>query len=145
MKFKVDENLITVAAAKGNPDVDSVSRELCDAFIDAGMLEMSPDNFNSSVLQATGPQYVSDVCAVLAGYLYNDETHTVPAGVFDAFCRLQIISEGCPRCGGKPEFVETNGHELHDGDRYTPNSYVIDEYIYRCRECGEIIKSENEL
>ncbi len=51
----------------------------------------------------------------------------------------------CPHCGGELKFVETEGHELKDGDYYTPNSYVIDNYVYRCAECGEIIKSEKEL
>ena len=145
MQFKIDKNLITVAAAKGNPDVVFVARELCDAFIDAGMIEMAPANFNVPVLQATGPQYVSDVCAVLAEYLYNDKTKSIPADVFDAFCKLVIVSDGCPHCGGELQFVETEGHEIKDGDYYTPNSYVIDNYIYRCAECGEIVKTEKEL
>lgn len=95
---------------------------------------------------ATGPQYVSDVCAVLAEYLYNDETHSIPADVFDAFCALIVWGDGdCPHCGGKLEFVETEGHELNDGDYFTPNSYIVDNYVYRCVECGEIIKTPNEL
>lgn len=51
----------------------------------------------------------------------------------------------CPECGGELRFVETDGHELKDGDYWTPNSYVIDYYIYECRECGKTIKSEKEL
>ena len=51
----------------------------------------------------------------------------------------------CPVCGGELDFVETEGHELNDGDYYTPNSYIIDYFVYRCRECGEIVKTENEL
>ena len=51
----------------------------------------------------------------------------------------------CPHCGGELEFVETEGHELKDGDYYTPNSYIVDNYVYRCVECGEIIKTPNEL
>ena len=93
-----------------------------------------------------GNTAVSDVCAVLADYLYNDETHSVPADVFDAFCALTVMGDGdCPHCGGELRFIETEGHELNDGDYYTPNSYVIDNYVYQCRECGETIKSEKEL
>ena len=125
---------------------ETVAVELCARFIDAGMIEMAPANFNVPVLQATGPQYVSDVCAVLAEYLYNDETHSIPADVFDAFCALIVWGDGdCPHCGGELEFVETEGHELKDGDYYTPNSYIVDNYVYRCVECGEIIKTPNEL
>lgn len=145
MQFKIDENLRIVADAKGEHQHSIVARELCARCIDAGYIEMVPANFNNTVLLATGPQYVSDVCAVLADYLYNDEFHSIPADVFDAFCKLVIVSDGCPKCGGELRFVETEGHELNDGDYYTPNSYVIDNYVYQCQECGEIIKSEKEL
>ena len=26
----------------------------------------------------------------------------------------------CPECGGELDYVETKGHELNDGDYYTP-------------------------
>ena len=145
MRFKIDENLKRVAAEKAARP-ETVSVELCAALVDAGMIEDPNDNWGESVLIATGPQYVSDVCAVLAEYLYNDETRSIPADVFDAFCALIVWGDGdCPHCGGELEFVETEGHELKDGDYYTPNSYVIDNYVYQCRECGETIKSEKEL
>lgn len=125
---------------------ETVAVELCTRFIDAGMIEVDPKNWGKSVLRATGPQYVSDVCAVLAEYLFGDETHSVPADVFDAFCALTVMGDGdCPHCGGELRFIETEGHELNDGDYYTPNSYVIDNYVYKCRDCGETIKSEKEL
>ena len=44
-----------------------------------------------------------------------------------------------------PKFIETEGHELKDGDYYTPNSYIVDNGVYRCVECGETIKIPNEL
>ncbi len=147
MKFKIDENLKMVAAAKVAPvDLETVAVELCARFIDAGMIDSDPDNITRTVMEATGPRYVKDVCAVLAEYLYGDDEHSISADVFDAFCKLVIIGDGgCPDCGGELEYMETEGHELKDGDYLTPNSYVIDNYVYRCRECGEIIKSEKEL
>ena len=147
MKFKIDKNLARVAQEiVCRADLNLVSRNLCRRFIDAGMIEDTPDNWGESVLRATGPKYISDVCAVLADYLYNDETHSVPSDVFDAFCALIVMGDvDCPHCGGELRFVETEGHELKDGDYYTPNSYVIDNYVYQCRECGETIKSEKEL
>ena len=147
MRFKIDKNLKRVAAAKVAPvDPETVAVELCARFIDSGMIEDLTDNFGESVLTATGPQYVSDVCAVLAEYLYGDESHSVPADVFDAFCALIVMGDGdCPHCGGNLIFGETEGHELNDGDYYTPNSYEIDYYIYHCAVCGETIKSEKEL
>lgn len=147
MRFKIDENLNRVAAAMSAPVAnEAVAVELCARFIDAGMIEDDPENWGKSVLRATGPQYVSDVCAVLAEYLFGDETHSVPADVFDAFCALTVMGDGdCPHCGGELRFIETEGHELNDGDHYTPNSYEIDYYIYHCAVCGETIKSEKEL
>ena len=147
MRFKIDKNLNVVAAAMAAPVAnEAVAVELCARFIKAGMIEDDPEKWGESVLRATGPRYVKDVCAVLAGFLYGDESRSIPADVFDAFCALIVMGDGdCPNCGGELRFVETEGHELKDGDYFTPNSYEIDNYIYECRNCGEIIKSENEL
>ena len=147
MKFRFDKNLERVAAEMVAPvDPQTVAVELCRRFIDAGMIEDDADHWGASVLLATGPQYVADVCKVLAGFLYGDESRSIPADVFDAFCALIVVGDGdCPHCGGELVFVETDGHELNDGDYNTPNSYVVDNYVYRCVECGEIIKTPNEL
>lgn len=145
MKFKIDENLKRVAAAKA-ASPETVAVELMAALVDAGIIDDTQDNWGESVWAAAGPRYVKDVCAVLAKYLYDDESHSVPADVFDAFCALIVMGDGdCPHCGGNLIFVETEGHELNDGDYYTPNSYEIDYYIYHCAVCGETIKSEIEL
>ena len=147
MRFKIDENLNRVAAAMVAPvDPETVAVELCRRFIDAGMIEDLTDYFGGSVLVATGPRYVADVCKVLAGFLYNDESRSIPSDVFDAFCKLVVMGDGdCPHCGGNLLYVETEGHEINDGDYYTPNSWVIDNYVYHCAVCGETIKTENEL
>lgn len=149
MRFKIDENLKIVVLHWDHyqyAPMAEFSKGLCAALIDAGMIEDTPDNWGVTVIQATGDKLVSDVCAVLAEYLYGDESHSVPADVFDAFCAITVMGDGdCPHCGGELRFVETEGHELKDGDYYTPNSYVIDNYVYQCRECGETIKSEKEL
>ena len=145
MRFKIDKNLKRVAAAKA-ASPETVAVGLMAALVDAGMIDDAQDNWGESVWAAAGQRYVSDVCAVLAEYLYDDESHSVPADVFDAFCALIVMGDGdCPHCGGNLIFVETEGHELNDGDYYTPNSYEIDYYIYHCAVCGETIKSEIEL
>ena len=146
MRFKNDKNLNVVAAAKVAPvDPETVAVELCARFIDSGMFEDTPDNYGLTVIQATGDKLVSDVCAGLSTFLFG-ECRAIHCDVFDAFCHLVILGDGdCPHCGGELQFVETEGHELNDGDYYTPNSYVIDNYVYQCRECGETIKSEKEL
>lgn len=146
MKFKVDSNLKIVAAAMAAPkDPEAVAVELCEWFVYEGYIEADPKNFNVAVSRATAGQNVMDICALLALYLYRDTSKPIPAGVFDAFCALVILPEGCPKCGGKLKYVEEEGRELRDGDYYTPNSYIVDYFVYICRECGEIIKSEDVL
>ena len=60
---------------------------------------------------------------------------------------FKIDDEGihCPLCGGILHEDEPEGHEVNDGDYYTPNSYVIDNYVYHCEECGEIYKLRDEI
>lgn len=146
MKFKIDNNLERLASIwciAERPELEKFSAELCAHLVHAGIIEDTPDNWGESVLIAMGPQYVKDVCDLLAGFLKVSRIHT---DAFDAFCRLIVMGDGnCPNCGGELKFSETIGHELKDGDYYTPNSYVIDYYVYHCPICGEIIKSKNEL
>jgi hypothetical protein len=145
MRFKIDENLKRVAAAKAARP-ETVSVELLAWLVEKGMIEEPTDYWGDTVLIATGPQYVSDICAVLAEYLYNYALHSIAPDVFDAFCSLVIFGDGdCPYCGGRLEHIKTEGRELNDGDYFTPNSYVVDGYIYRCVECGKIIETTNEL
>jgi len=147
MRFKIDKNLKVLAAAMVAPkEPENVAVELCARFIDAGMIEDTNENWGKSVLRATGPQYISDVCAVLAGFLYGDNSRPVPSDIFNAFCALTIMGDGnCPFCGGTLVYDDTEGHTVHDGDYYTPDTYVIDNYIYHCAECGKTIKSKEEL
>lgn len=147
MRFKIDKNLFRVAAESVVPvEMEPFAVDLCAALIDAGMIEDNGDNWGSSVLYVTGPQYVTDVCAILAGFLYGDKTRSIPSDAFDAFCALIVVGDGnCPLCGGELDLLEVEGHELNDGDYYTPNSYTVENMVYRCKECGEIIKSEKEL
>lgn len=147
MRFKIDENLNVVAAAKVAPvDPETVAVKLCARFIDAGMIEDTPDYFGETVSDAMGMLLVRDVRAILSGYLYGDSSRSIHCDIFEAFCRLIIMGDGnCPHCGGKLKYIETIGHELKDGDYDTPNSYIVDHYIYQCPVCGETIKSDKDL
>lgn len=146
MKFKIDNNLERLASVWGlteRPQLEKFSADLCAYMVHAGIIEDTPDNWGESVLIATGPQYVKDVCDLLAGFLKVSRIHT---DTFDAFCRLVIVGNGdCPKCGGNLKLKDTIGHELNDGDYFTPPSYVVDYYEYECPICGETIKSKNEL
>ncbi len=144
MRFKIDENLKIVADAMEYPQpIETVAVELCSRLIDAGMIEDPNDHWGESVLLATGPQYAKDVCDVLAKYLCVEYIDT---DVFDAFCRLIVMGDGdCPHCGGNLLYDHADGHELNDGDYWTPNSYLEDMFYYRCSYCDEIYKSKTEL
>lgn len=51
----------------------------------------------------------------------------------------------CPECGAELSFWGNEGHELNDGDYWTPPTYEIDCYVYKCPVCGEIYKTQNAL
>jgi len=146
MRFKRNKELFEFVKLIDGTTKKDIGRGLCAHLVKTGIIEDTPENYGVSVLIATGPRYVKDVCAALAEYLYDDETRTIPADVFDAFCRLIVMGNGdCPVCGGNLLYDETEGHELKDGDYYTPNSWVPDLYVYHCANCGEIYKTPNEL
>lgn len=141
MRFKNDKNLTRVAAATAAhvaPEIVAV--ELFRRMVDAGMIDDPEDCWMLPVVKVIGQETITDVCALLSEYLYGCN-QSIPADVFDAFCALIVWGDGdCPECGGELELIDAEGHELHDGDYYTPNSYIVDYYIYRCRDCGETVK-----
>lgn len=146
MRFKRNNELFRFVKMVSETTKKDIGRGLCAHLVKTGIIEDPNDHWGESVLIATGPRYVKDVCAALAAYLYDDETRSIPSDVFDAFCALTIVGDGdCPKCGGELIYDETIGHELNDGDRFTPPSYVVDYYVYHCPICGETIKSETEL
>lgn len=121
-------------------DPETVAVEMCARFIDAGMLDNEPCYFGCKTVEAMGPQYLSDLCGVLSEYLYGVR-RSINYDVFNAFCKITVIGDDdCPHCGGELKYIETEGHELNDGDYFTPNSYVEDKEVYRCVQCGETIK-----
>lgn len=147
MTFKNDQNLQTLMVAAQHAGISDAKipyqhgRELYDDLVESGFFENTTDNVGFDVQTVIGKRSVKDVCDFLSCFYGLP----IKCNIVDAFCHLQIVSEGCPECGGKLELIETDGHELHDGDYWTPNTYIVDEYIYRCAECGETIKTENEL
>lgn len=144
MTFRNDKNLQALSRARWcdgfGMTPEEHGHELYDWLTDEGLLEHTMENIGLTLLQAIGTAPVRVISDKL-GRLY----HGLESDLFDAFCQLVIISEGCPECGGPLAYVETEGHELKDGDYWTPNSYEIDNYVYHCTECGKIIKSKTEL
>ena len=145
MRFKNDKNLAIVAEYCHQP-AEQVSRDLC-AWTEH--LFREDTCFGDSVQTNTRDALVQDVAKSLYSYA-NKATggKALPLKweVFDAFRKLILMDEyDCPRCGGNLKYIETEGHHLNDGDRFTPPSYIIDIYVYRCPECGAYIKSKIEL
>lgn len=119
MQFKIDENLTRIAA-EISAVPETIAFDLYMRMIVAGLLHVDDINPGDSVLIATGPRYVSDICAVLAGVLYGDKSHPIPAGVYDAFCKLVIIPDDwCKYCG-------------------SPHTYADGLNTRHCSECGRM-------
>lgn len=121
----------------------AISEELAAAFIDADIIRDEPTVYGSTFIDAAGSHTM---------FLILDEFNAffgiegIRPEIWDALCACVLMGDGdCPECGGELRFVETEGHKLNDGDYYTPNSYVIDSYVYECANCGVITKSKNEL
>ena len=145
MRIKIDDNLKKVAAAiqLAPIDLSIFARLLCQKLIASNILSDVPDNYGLTIIQATGRARVYDVVFALIEYF---DIPALDMDTFDAFCRCVVIGDGdCPECGGELAFVETEGHEIKDGDYEHPNTYFVDKYVYQCRHCGEIVKSEKEL
>ena len=149
MRLKIDLNLMRVVRA--NPamyemrPIADIAKNMCNRFVDVGFIDDSPENYGMTFKYAAGAESVASICYELSIFLFG-KPREISCDVFDALCNVIILGDGdCPECGGELEFVETEGHKLNDGDYYTPDSYVVDKYVYECRNCGATIKSEIEL
>ena len=146
MRFKDDKKFLHFCLEMPDfPEIcplNEVARDLCALFVKAGMLQNIPDEYGATMGELIGDKSPADVCAILAPYMRVPVT----VEILNAFCGLTVIGDGlCPHCGGELKFVETEGHELHDGTHDVPNSYIIDKYVYTCPLCGETIKSDKQL
>lgn len=122
MKFKIDENMKRLAVEKPTARPEIVAFDLYMQMAFAGLLHVENIEPGMCVLRATGPRYVSDICAVLGSVLYGDNSHPIRADIYDAFCRLVIIpDEWCESCG-------------------SPNTYEDGAGFRICAECGRVIK-----
>ena len=147
MRFKIDNNFKTVCRLHPEfPEIKpatAISEELAAAFLDAGLFKDDESNYGETFIDVAGHNQMFSILDVLTKYC---GVEGIRPETWDALCACILMGDGdCPECGGELEFVETEGHELNDGDRWTPNSYIIDNYIYRCAVCGETFLSENEL
>lgn len=152
MKFKIDANLERVARWCSSYRIEDLSTELCEALEKAGIITDKPENIGKTLYEAKETVQVSAIMDIIERFssymryspvtvIKNDPT------IWDAINNLVLIDwSACPYCGEPElEYYEMEGHELNDGDYYTPNSWVIDFYVYNCPECGKTIKMSEEL
>ena len=147
MKFKIDNNFKRICGLHPEfPEIKpamTISEELCAAFVNAGIIGDKEDNYGLPFIQVAGNAMMFDILDVLTKYFGIESIYPE---IWDALCTCTLMGDGdCPYCGGNLEFVETEGHRLNDGDRWVDDSYIIDNYIYRCAVCGETVKTPNEL
>lgn len=146
MKFKIGQNLKKIAKAVGR-DPEIVRFELCEYYVDAGMIADDFMLYGESFATVTKDENVFAVCDIFRDYLGVD---FIPAPLFDALCNLVVMGGGdgeiyCPECGGRLEEKERIYRTLCGATYEFPEQYEIIGYIYECPICGEKIEKENEL
>lgn len=141
MRFKVDDNLRVVAGGKATPvDHKTFAKELCGRLVGAGMIEDTEENYGVSLLEATGPIYVADVCKELCGYL---ERERITADIWKAFCGLTVLGDGnCPKCGGELVLWDAEIRKVRSWRDEFPPEYRKVRETFRCKVCGEEILKE---
>lgn len=147
MRFKIDNNFLAVCRLHPEfPEIKpatAISEELAAAFLDAGLFKDDESNYGETFIDVAGCNQMFSILDILTKYC---GVGSIRPETWDALCASVLLGDGdCPECGGVLRFLETDGHKLNDGDRWTPDTYEIDYYIYKCANCGEIIKSKHEL
>lgn len=118
-----------------NNKISPFAEDLCEKLIDAGLLEDDPMFYGEQIIN----WYDLPDIKKMADYL------DIPQKDIHDFEELYMMGEGnCPLCGGELVFVETEGYESGGSDDIPPE-WIVENYIYKCANCGEIIKTEKEL
>lgn len=118
-----------------NNKISPFAEDLCEKLIDAGLLEDDPMFYGEQIIN----WYDLPDIKKMTEYL------DIPQKDIHDFEELYMMGEGnCPLCGGELEFVETEGYEYGGSDDIPPE-WIVTNYVYKCANCGEIIKTEEEL
>lgn len=140
MKIRNDENLQRLAEVAG------VAPETMSKRIASNLLKYEGTIDDSINWQCEISDFVSEdttICEI-DNMLKKCGIKRGTVRILTAFFRCVIIGDGnCPVCGGDLD-VEEIGHYLNDGDSYTERTWVVDEYVHVCHECGFIKKSKYE-
>ena len=132
MRFRIEENLQRIAAAKGIAPEDA-SVQLIAALVDAGLLGDKKEDYGeplSEILFDADPQ-------ALYLALYKFYGKEIPDDLFPAFAGCILMGDGdCPICGCwiEDEVLES---EVEDpGDYDTPPTYRATLIEHCCHWCG---------
>lgn len=132
MKIRNDENLQRLAEVAGVAP-KTMSKRIASNLIKYDETIDDDSYWQSKISELfSGDTPICNIAKILdkCGIKYRTE-ETV-----DAFFNCIIMGDGdCPECGGNLDYEE-NGHYLDDGDYYTPPTWVVDEYICTCSNCG---------
>lgn len=147
MKFKIDANLGRISRWCHQYRIEDLSTRLCDALESAGILTDKAENIGKTLYEAKETVQVTGIIKVMERFCHIMVAIKEDPQIWDAINNLVLIDwSACPYCGKvELEYYETEGHEIPNGDYYQPNDYVTDFYVYKCPECGEIIKMSEEL
>lgn len=142
MKIKTDKHLSCLANAAGK-----TTKEMGEALINS-LLSYNKElddmeNWGSDLMMIlSGDTLIKDLIEILK----KSGIEKVTCDLVDEFMHCELEGNGnCPCCGGDLKLYDKIGHVDGSGDYYTPGEWIVDEYIYTCPICGEIVKSEKEL
>lgn len=142
MILKQDKNL-AVIAERAQKDIAEVAYILTQGLLNAGLIKDDDEYYGVALKDCVdGSTPVSTIVDIIkqTGIAAVIDTD------YDAFIECIVMGDGqCPECGGFLRLADYEGHKLNDGDYYMPDTFVIDEYIYRCPICGYEIRTEKDM
>ncbi len=142
MKIRANEHLSRLADAAGKT-TEQMTRSLAKALMIFDESIDASENWGCALETVLpGQTLVSDLIKVM-------ERAGIKNGsweLFEDFLCCELMGDGdCPCCGGDLKLYDEIGHDDGSGDCDTPSGWVVDEYVYTCPVCGEIVKSKIEL
>lgn len=142
MKIKTDKHLSCLANAAGKTS-EQMARSLAKELMAFDERLDNPENWGCALeMILPGQTLVSDLIKVMKRAGIKNGSWEL----FEEFLYCELMGDGdCPCCGGDLILYDEIGHDDGSGDCDTPNGWIVDEYIYTCPICGEIVKSKIEL
>ena len=132
MKFRIDDNLTAIATASGKTP-EFVSKELCRAYLEAGIIDGDSGNWGETFLSAMTDEATNLGVAKIAQRVLG-----TCFGLTTKISDLILLGDGdCPYCGGQLKFIEIEGYHKPSHNYYDEPEYIEVNEIYCCKNCGE--------